>query len=105
VVAGGATVQAGGVNVTGTSQFNGDITLANGTDFVCGTLSGTRFGTGPTQLIGFYGAAGVPRESSGTLPAAAFVANTSGIADDTATFGGYTIGQIVSALQNLGLIV
>lgn len=38
------------------------------------------------------------------VAAAAFVANTSGIADDTATFGGYTIGQIVAALKNHGLL-
>ena len=38
------------------------------------------------------------------LVAGAFVANGSGIADDSATFGGYTMGQVVQALQNLGLL-
>jgi hypothetical protein len=42
-----------------------------------------------------------PTTASG---AAAFVANTSGIANDTATFGGYTIGQIAKALVDYGLL-
>ena len=41
-------------------------------------------------------------KETAAIAAAAFVANTSGIADDTATFGGYTIGQIVAALKAFG---
>lgn len=33
-----------------------------------------------------------------------FISNTSGIVDDTATFGGYTIGQIVAALKRIGAL-
>jgi hypothetical protein len=39
-----------------------------------------------------------------TAPAAVFAANTSDINDDTATFDGYTLGQIVRALRNLGVL-
>ena len=42
--------------------------------------------------------------SNTSVASAAFVANSSGIADDTATWGGYKIGQIVTALQNAGLL-
>ena len=38
------------------------------------------------------------------VAAATFVANTSGIVNDTATFDGYTIGQIVKALRNIGAL-
>jgi hypothetical protein len=38
------------------------------------------------------------------VTAATFAANTSGIVDDTATFDGYTIGQVVKALRNLGIL-
>lgn len=56
-----------------------------------------------TGKLGFF--AKTPAEQPDTtVTAAAFVANTSGIADDTATFGGYTIGQVVQALQDLGLL-
>ena len=36
--------------------------------------------------------------------ASTFVTNTSGILNDTATFDGYTMGQVVKALRNLGLL-
>ncbi len=36
--------------------------------------------------------------------ASTFVSNTSLIANDTATFDGYTIGQVVKALRNLGIL-
>ena len=38
------------------------------------------------------------------VAAAAFVANTSLIANDSATFGGYTMGQVVAALKAQGLL-
>jgi len=38
------------------------------------------------------------------VTAAAVVANSSGITDGTATYGGYTMGQVVAALKNLGLL-
>ena len=40
----------------------------------------------------------------GALVAGAIGANTSAIANDTATFDGYTIGQVVKALRNIGLL-
>jgi hypothetical protein len=43
-------------------------------------------------------------QPTNAITAAAFVANTSGIVNDTATFGGYTIGQIVAALQRIGAL-
>jgi hypothetical protein len=45
----------------------------------------------------------VYQETTG-IAAAAFVANTSLILNDTATFGGYTIGQVVAALKAQGLL-
>jgi len=38
------------------------------------------------------------------VAASTFVSNTSLIANDTATFDGYTIGQVVKALRNLGIL-
>ena len=56
-----------------------------------------------TAKLGFFNTTPVVRPVAGGA-AAAFVTNTSGIANDTATFGGYTIGQVVQALQDLGLL-
>lgn len=55
-----------------------------------------------TQL-GVYGVTPVARATTGGA-ASTFTANTSGIADDTATYDGYTIGQIVKALRNIGVL-
>ncbi|MCC9655302.1 hypothetical protein [Rhodopirellula halodulae] len=50
-----------------------------------------------------YGVTPVARATTG-ITAATFAANTSGISDDTATFDGYTIGQIVAALKAIGIL-
>lgn len=66
-------------------------------------------GSGNTKIaanttgVGFYGVTPVARATTG-ISAGAFVANTSGIADDTATFGGYTMGQVVAALKAIGIL-
>ncbi len=53
--------------------------------------------------LGLYGVTPVV-QATGAITALAFVANTSGIADDTATYGGYTIGQIAAALKSIGIL-
>lgn len=53
--------------------------------------------------IGMYGVTPTARATTG-IGAATFTANTSGISDDTATWGGYTIGQVVQALQTIGIL-
>lgn len=55
------------------------------------------------NTIGLYGATPVVQATTAGA-AATFAANTSGIADDSATFDGYTIGQVVKALRNLGIL-
>ena len=55
------------------------------------------------EKLGFMGATPVAQPTTG-ISASAFVANTSGISDDTATFGGYTVGQVVAALKALGIL-
>ncbi|GEM_PF-2408363 len=67
-----------------------------------GTLRDIRVGVTGNKL-GFYGTTAVTRQTTG-VSAGAFVANSSGIANDSATFGGYTIAQIAAALRNLGLL-
>ena len=56
-----------------------------------------------TPQLGLFGTTPADQPTTG-ITAAAFVANTSTIVDDTATWGGYTAGQIVASLQQLGII-
>jgi hypothetical protein len=93
-----------GTSASGTTTVKSNVvdigTSASGATTV---KSGTvNVGDGSSN-IGFYGASAIIKPTTSTT-AAAFVANTSGIADDSATFGGYTIGQVVAALKNLGLL-
>ena len=122
-VSAGTTVTAG----TGISATTGNITavagslISNTANVNSATGCNLGFGTTPVLdlgslgttatvniadaagSVGFYGVTAVPRPTTAVSPAT-FVANTSGIADDSATFGGYTIGQIVTALKSLGAL-
>lgn len=97
---GGGTAAAGTFT---TLTANTSLTMADAANIVVNTTTGTKIGTATSQKIGFFNAAPVVQQTTG-VSAAAFAANTSGIVDDTATFGGYTIGQVVAALKNLGLL-
>jgi len=68
-----------------------------------GTTTGTKLGTATSQKIGFWNATPIVQPTT-AVAAATFVANTSGIVNDTATWDGYTIGQVVKALRNAGIL-
>lgn len=78
-------------------------TLTEGTNIVLGTATGTKIGTATTQKLGLWNATPIVQPTT-AVAAATFVANTSLIANDTATFDGYTIGQVVKALRNCGIL-
>lgn len=62
-----------------------------------------RFAAAATDKIGFHGAIPVVQATTAGT-ASTFAANTSGIANDTATWDSYTIGQVVKALRNKGIL-
>ncbi len=115
------TVQAGGAKSGETDTAGGDLYLLPGTSTgsaesgvriqgcVAGA-SGTTDRSMSTMIqvlgnkIGLFGVTPVIRQTTG-IAAATFVANTSAIVDDTATWGGYTAGQIVTALKNVGILI
>lgn len=78
-------------------------TLDEGANLALGTTTGTKIGTATSQKLGMFNATPDVQPTS-AITAAAFSANTSGIVDDSATFGGYTMGQVVAALKRLGLL-
>jgi hypothetical protein len=76
-------------NVTDSfQQYSADIVAGN---------AAPHFRTENGSIIKLY------QETTG-IAAAAFVANTSLILDDSATYGGYTMGQVVAALKAQGLL-
>lgn len=89
------------------SFFSIEITAGNiklgALDMVLDTTTGTKIGTATTQKLSLWNATPIVQPTTG-VAAATFVANTSLIANDTATFDGYTIGQVVKALRNIGAL-
>jgi hypothetical protein len=100
----GTTTDAGfRLDVNGTARFSNNVTIADTCNIILATGTGTKIGTATSQKLSLWNA--TPNvQPTNAIVASAFVANTSGIANDTATFGGYTIGQIVAALQRLGAL-
>jgi hypothetical protein len=72
-------------------------------NFTLGTTNGTKFGTATTQKLSFWNAATIVQPTT-AIAASTFVANTSGTLNDSATWDSYTIGQVVKALRNVGLL-
>lgn len=96
---GGATGTAGAANVDA-GQANGgtpgDVTIG-GTNALNVQISRA------AGQIGLFGTTPIPQPTT-AIAAATFAANTSGIANDSATFDGYTIGQVVQALRDIGAL-
>ena len=99
---GSNSVTLGHTTVTNT-YLRGDINLVEGGDLVLGTTTGTQIGTATTQKLAFYGDTPIVQPSTSIASAAAAHGSGSAVKEDS-TFGGYTIGQIVTALQTLGLL-
>lgn len=101
------------VKTTGTPQHAriGVGTAADGTALIklaagnvlLDTTTGTKWGTAASEKQAWWNATPIVQPTT-AIAAATFVANTSGIVDDSATFDGYTIGQVVKALRTEGLL-
>lgn len=96
------TQTAGAAAALRLTLSSASMTLIDAYDINLGTTTGTKLGT-VTQKLGIWGATPIVQPTT-AVAAATFVANTSLIANDTATFDGYTIGQVVKALRNIGLL-
>jgi hypothetical protein len=94
--------------VLGANTFTGAQTLSD-VDIVLGTTTGTKIGTATTQKLGFYNATPVIQQAT-TGTTTGFTANSGTTVRDDSTFTGnsgtkaYTVGDIVRALKNLGLL-
>lgn len=98
------STSAHGVIVDGVLLKDGGATLADGSNLIVGSTTGTKIGTATTQKLGFYNATPIVQQTTSSQTPATFAANSSGISDDTATWGGYTIGDIVAILKAYGLL-
>jgi hypothetical protein len=84
-------------------QNSNALTLGAGRDIYFDTATGTRIGASTTQKFAFWNKTPIVQPTT-AITAATFITNTSGILNDSATFDGYTIGQVVKALRNVGIL-
>lgn len=68
-----------------------------------GTLRGLRIGGSSSALVGLWGATPIVQPTT-AVAAATRVGGGGTAVTDTDTFGGYTIGQIVAAMKNIGAL-
>jgi hypothetical protein len=80
-----------------------NLKFPSGGNILTDTTNGTKIGTATTQKLGFWNATPIVQPATGGA-ASTFVPNTSLIVDDSATWDGYTIGNVVKALRNAGLL-
>jgi hypothetical protein len=89
-------------------EFQKDL-YVSGSNLVTGTGTGTKIGTAVDQLIGFFNATPVAQQNT-TGTASGFTEGTGTAVNTSTTFSGgsgareYTVGDIVLALKNLGLL-
>ena len=103
----GASAAAAGTFTTLTA--NTSLTMADAANIVVNTTTGTKIGTATSQKIGFFNQAPVV-QPAGTGTVTGFTAGSGTAVLDDSTFTGntgsaaYTIGDIVKALKDLGLL-
>lgn len=90
------------IDSAGLGGFAG-LNITDAKNIVLGSTTGTKIGTATTQKIGLWNATPIVQPTT-AIAASTFAANTSGIVDDSATWDGYTIGQVVKALRNIGAL-
>lgn len=81
----------------------GSMTFTDAANIVFGTTTGTKFGTATSQKLALWNKTPIVQPTN-AIAAATFVTNTSLIANDSATYGGYTCGQIAAALIATGIL-
>lgn len=83
------------LGVTGSLYLVGNV--------VSDTSTGIKIGTAANQKLGFWGVTPIVQPTT-AIASAAFVQNSGNSVNDSSTFDGYTIKQIVKALRNIGAL-
>ena len=90
--------------IRGSIEPTGNIVVADAKNIVLSTGTGTQIGTSASQKLAFWGDTPVVQPATGNItPAARTPVSSTAIHTDD-TFGGYTVAQVVGALQQIGIL-
>ena len=82
----------------------GNLSIADSGDIDFGTTTGTKLGTATSQKLSLWNATPIVQPTT-AVAEAAFTENSGGtVVNVDSTFGGYTLQQIVQALQDIGAL-
>lgn len=90
--------------------INGNVVPTLGMSFDSGAnitfddATGTRIGTDPAEKLAFWNATPKVQPATGNITAAAYSHVNSSAIHVNDTFGGYTLAQVVGALQQIGIL-
>lgn len=79
------------------------VNLTDSTNFQFATTNGTKIGSGTNQKLAFWNKTPIVQPTS-AITGATITANSGTAVNDASTFGGYTIGQVIQALINVGIL-
>jgi hypothetical protein len=98
------------LDINGTTALRGSAIMTTGTftftagvDLAFATTTGTKIGTATNQRIGFWNATPITRPATGGTSATFVSSGTTNVTVDS-TFDGYTVGQVIRALREMGLL-
>lgn len=100
---------SGGTTKAAFFDTSGNFNIVDGNKIILGITTGTMLGTSSSQKLAFYGSTPIVQPTT-TGTTTGFTAGAGTTVDSAATFTGntgttaYTIGDIVNALKNLGLL-
>jgi hypothetical protein len=79
------------------------VSVTDSVDLVFGTINGTKIGTATTQKLSFWNATPIVQPTT-AVTSSTIVGGAGTTVKEDHTFDGYTIGQVVKALRNAGLL-
>ena len=99
------STSAAGVTVDGVLVKDGGLTIADGSNIILNTTTGTKIGTATGQKIGFFNATPVAQRSALTAANASTIDGTYG-AEEAAVLANIRtrLGEVEAALETLGLV-
>lgn len=103
-----STGGTGDIHADGSVPFTAAETMAGiimteATNIVAGTTTGTKIGTATAQKLALWNKTPIVQPTT-AIAAATLVGGGGTTITDTDTFGGYTLQQVVKALQNVGIL-